>query len=66
MKSFILKRRNKKFGHDPDGKLLTKEQIATFFAHPNLDQILDSLVTKKYLQNIAILILGNSFEYNLK
>jgi hypothetical protein len=62
IKNFILKRRNKEFGHDPDGKLLTKEQIATFFAHPNLDKILDSLVTKKYLQgNIAILLFGNSF-----
>jgi len=50
MNLFILKRRNKEFGADQDGKLLTKEQIATFFAHPNLDQILHSLVTKKYLQ----------------
>ncbi|MFM9264244.1 DNA (cytosine-5-)-methyltransferase [Tychonema sp. BBK16] len=50
MNLFILKRRNKEFGHHQDGKLLTKEQIATFFAHPNLDKILDSLVTKKYLQ----------------
>jgi DNA (cytosine-5)-methyltransferase 1 len=50
MNLFILKRRNKEFGSDQDGKLLTKEQIATFFAHPNLDKILDSLVTKKYLQ----------------
>jgi DNA (cytosine-5)-methyltransferase 1 len=50
MNLFILKRRNKEFGTDRDGKLLTKEQIATFFAHPNLDEILDSLVTKKYLQ----------------
>jgi DNA (cytosine-5)-methyltransferase 1 len=62
MKSFILKRRNKEFGHDRDGKLLTKKQRATFFADPNLDKILDSLVTKKYLQeNIAILLFGNSF-----
>ena len=50
MNRFILKRRNKEFGHDRDGKLLTKEQIATFFVHPNLDEILDLLVTKKYLQ----------------
>ncbi len=50
MNLFILKRRNKEFGHHQDGKLLTKEQIATFFAHPHLDEILDSLVTKKYLQ----------------
>jgi len=62
MKGFILKRRNKEFGHHPDGKLLSKEQIATFFAHPNLDKILDSLVTKKYLQgNTAIHLFGNSF-----
>jgi DNA (cytosine-5)-methyltransferase 1 len=50
MNRFILKRRNKVFGHNQDGKLLTKEQIATFFAHPNLDEILDLLVAKKYLQ----------------
>jgi hypothetical protein len=62
MKSFILKRRNKEFGHDPDGKQLTKQQIATFFAHPNLDKILDSLVIKNYLQgNIAIIFFGNFF-----
>ena len=62
MKSFILTRRNKEFGHDPDGKLLTKEQIATFFAHPNLDKFFDYLVRKKYLQgNMAILLFGNSF-----
>ena len=62
MKSFILTRRNKEFGNYPDGKLLTKEQIATFFAHPNLDKFFDSLVTKKYLQgNMAILLFGNSF-----
>jgi DNA (cytosine-5)-methyltransferase 1 len=50
MNLFILKRRNKEFGSHQDGKLLTKEQIATFFAHPHLDEILDSLVTKKYMQ----------------
>ena len=50
MNLFILKRRNKEFGHHQDGKLLTKEQIATFFDRPNLDKILDSLVKKKYLQ----------------
>jgi DNA (cytosine-5)-methyltransferase 1 len=56
MNIFILKRRNKEFGSDQDGKLLTKEQIATFFAHPNLEEILDSLVTKKYLQR-------NNYQY---
>ena len=52
MNSFILKRRNKVFGHEQDGKLLTKEQISSFFAHPNLGELLDSLVAKKYLKVI--------------
>lgn len=50
MNLFILKRRNKSFGSEQDGKLLSKEQIATFYAHPELDILLDSLVTKNYLQ----------------
>lgn len=50
MNLFILKRRNKAFGKLQDGKLLSKEQIASFFQHPQLDEILDSLVAKKYLQ----------------
>ncbi len=52
MNRFILKRRNKEFGREQDGKLLTKEQIASFFAHPNLGEILNSLVAKKYLKLI--------------
>jgi DNA (cytosine-5)-methyltransferase 1 len=52
MNLFILKRRNKQFGHQQDGKLLSKEQIASFFVHSNLAEILDSLVAKKYLQII--------------
>ncbi len=52
MNRFILKRRNKQFGQEQDGKLLTKEQIASFFEHPNLGGILNSLVTKKYLKLI--------------
>ena len=50
MNRFILKRRNKEFGDRQDGKLLTKEQIASFFPHPQLDKILASLVNKKYLK----------------
>jgi DNA (cytosine-5)-methyltransferase 1 len=50
MNLFILKRRNKIFGHHQDGKLLTKEQVSSFFGHPKLDDILDSLVSKKYLK----------------
>ncbi|WP_335095645.1 DNA (cytosine-5-)-methyltransferase [Nostoc sp.] len=50
MNRFILKRRNKEFGQEQDGKLLTQEQIASFFEHPNLGKVLNSLVTKKYLK----------------
>ncbi|OKH36385.1 DNA (cytosine-5-)-methyltransferase [[Phormidium ambiguum] IAM M-71] len=50
MNRFILKRRNREFGNHQDGKLLTKEQIASFFSHPQLDEILESLVNKKYLK----------------
>jgi DNA (cytosine-5)-methyltransferase 1 len=50
MNIFILKRRNKEFGNHQDGKLLTQEQIASFFKHPHLENILKSLVEKKYLQ----------------
>lgn len=32
-----------------DGMPLTKEQIATFYDHPNLKQMLDDLVEKQYL-----------------
>lgn len=52
MNRFILKRRNKEFGKEQDGKLLTQEQIASFFEHPNLGEILNSLVNKKYLKLI--------------
>lgn len=52
MNRFILKRRNKEFGRTQDGKLLTKEQIASFCDHPNLGKLLNSLVAKKYLKFI--------------
>lgn len=52
MNRFILKRRNKEFGDEQDGKLLTQEQIASFFSHANIGEILDSLVAKKYLKLI--------------
>jgi DNA (cytosine-5)-methyltransferase 1 len=50
MNRFILKRRNKEFGCDRDGKLLTKDQISTFFYSPKLEEILDALVAKNYLK----------------
>ncbi|MDB9445548.1 DNA cytosine methyltransferase [Anabaena sp. CS-542/02] len=52
MNRFILKRRNKEFGDLQDGKLLTQEQIASFCDYPNLADVLNSLVTKKYLKLI--------------
>ncbi|MBD2576551.1 DNA (cytosine-5-)-methyltransferase [Oscillatoria sp. FACHB-1406] len=52
MNLFILKRRNKAFGKEQDGKLLTQEQIATFYSHPHLESILNSLIEKKYLRKI--------------
>ncbi|WRH67705.1 MAG: DNA cytosine methyltransferase [Planktothrix sp. GU0601_MAG3] len=52
MNRFILKRRNKEFGEEQDGKLLTQAQIATFFNPPDLDDVLKSLVNKKYLKII--------------
>lgn len=52
MNSFILKRRHSEFGKGQDGKLLSKEQIATFFNCSNLEMILDSLVAKNYLKVI--------------
>ncbi|MEA5513985.1 DNA (cytosine-5-)-methyltransferase [Nodularia sp. UHCC 0506] len=52
MNQFILKRRNKEFGCEQDGKLLTQEQIASFCDYPHLGEILNSLVAKKYLKLI--------------
>ena len=52
MNRFILKRRNKQFGQEQDGKLLTQEQIASFCDYPHLGEVLNSLVTKKYLKVI--------------
>lgn len=53
MNNFILERRKKKFGHHQDGKLLTKAQIASYYPKPNLDEILNSLVEKGYMKQVA-------------
>ncbi|MGK7921640.1 MAG: DNA (cytosine-5-)-methyltransferase [Trichodesmium sp.] len=50
MNHLILKRRNSQFGKHQDGKLLSQEQIASFFTHPQLNILLNSLVSKNYLQ----------------
>lgn len=50
MNLLITERRKKKFGRHQDGKLLSYEQIASFFDSENLQNILESLVNKRYLQ----------------
>ncbi len=54
MNLFILKRRNKVFGDEQDGKLLNQEQIRSFFEHPHLEEILDSLVKKNISKKLMI------------
>lgn len=50
MNLLITERRKKKFGQHQDGKQLTFEQIYSFYPHPKLTQILESLVNKQYLK----------------
>jgi DNA (cytosine-5)-methyltransferase 1 len=50
MNALIANRRKKIFGSHQDGKALTIQQIETFFEHPNLSQLVASLVEKKYLR----------------
>jgi DNA (cytosine-5)-methyltransferase 1 len=50
MNAIITNRRRKIFGSHQDGKSLTKKQIETFFSSPNLENLLQSLVTKRYLK----------------
>lgn len=52
MDALISNRRHKKFGDHQDGKSLTLEQIQTFFNHENIENIIDSLIDKKYLKQI--------------
>lgn len=50
MNVLIANRRKKEFGIHQDGKNLSLEQITTFFQHPNLQEIIRSLLAKKYLR----------------
>jgi DNA (cytosine-5)-methyltransferase 1 len=52
MNALIANRRHKKFGIQQDGKSLTLEQIKTFFACENLEDIIHSLIDKKYLKEV--------------
>lgn len=50
MNMLILNRRKPEFGKDQDGKMLTLEQIKSFYHEPNIDDIISSLLEKRYLQ----------------
>jgi len=52
MTALISHRRHKEFGSPQDGKSLTLEQIKTFFDHDNMENIIYSLIEKKYLKEI--------------
>lgn len=52
MNALVANRRKKHFGAHQDGKKLTLKQIKTFFNHPNLSQIIASLINKGYLKEI--------------
>lgn len=50
MNALIANRRKKAFGEHQDGKNLSLAQIKSFFNHPNLGNIINSLCAKKYLR----------------
>lgn len=50
MNALILNRRRPVFGKEQDGKKLTLEQIRTFYTEPNIDEVIASLLKKRYLQ----------------
>jgi len=52
MNALISHRRHKEFGNHQDGKSLTIEQIKTFFDHEDMENIIYSLIQKKYLKEI--------------
>lgn len=50
MNALILNRRKPIFGKEQDGKKLTLEQIKTFYKEPDIDDVISSLLAKRYLQ----------------
>jgi DNA (cytosine-5)-methyltransferase 1 len=50
MNALIANRRKKTFGSHQDGKSLSLKQIESFYAHPKLEDIAASLVSKRYLR----------------
>jgi DNA (cytosine-5)-methyltransferase 1 len=66
MNALIANRRKKEFGMHQDGKNLSLEQISSFYQHPDIEDIIRSLIAKKYLrkrENLYNPVSGNmSFE----
>lgn len=52
MNALILNRRKPVFGKEQDGKKLTLEQIKTFYTESDIDEVIESLLEKRYLQEI--------------
>ncbi len=50
MNALILNRRKPVFGREQDGKKLTLEQIKTFYTEPDIEEVITSLLAKRYLQ----------------
>ena len=60
MNEFIKQRRNKKFGKHRDGKMLTRDQISTFWDSDDLDSILSNLTNMNYLKIVHSDTIGKS------
>ncbi|MBV6547370.1 DNA (cytosine-5-)-methyltransferase, partial [Ursidibacter maritimus] len=62
----VANRRKKIFGTHQDGKALAKEQIKTFYFKDDIDEVIQSLLNKRYLKEnngLYNLVTGNmSFE----
>lgn len=52
MNALVKNRRLKIFGTHQDGKRLSLEEIKTFFAHPNLETLAQSLTDKGYIKKV--------------
>ena len=50
MNALILNRRKPIFGTEQDGKKLTLDQIKTFYNEPDIEEVIGSLLGKRYLQ----------------
>lgn len=50
MNLLIHNRRKSEFGKEQDGKKLTLEQIRSFYKEPDIDNVIASLIEKRYLQ----------------